>query len=190
VRARTASSIVLAALIAVGASSCTFMTPQATRISYFPSDGFDATVGDIEVRNAILLTSGDGGARTSLVVTLSNTSGSSQSVSFQHEVAGAGSDRETVTVDAAPGLTAFGAEDSETIVFESIEPTPGSLAQVYIQYGDAEGVEMDVPVLNGDQDTYAELVPGETRTTPTPTPAVTTTPGTDEGDEGLEDDQN
>jgi hypothetical protein len=188
VRARTASSIVLAALIAVGTSSCTFITPQASRISYFPSDGFDATVGDIEVRNAILLTSGEADAGASLVVTLVNGSETSQSVSFQHEATGGGSDRETVAVDAEPGLTRFGAEDSETIVFESIEATPGSLAKVYIQYGDAEGVEMDVPVLNGDQETYADLVPGETG--PTPDATVTTTPASGEDDEGLEDDQN
>jgi hypothetical protein len=146
VRARTASSIVLAALIAVGTSSCTFITPQATRISYFPSDGFDATVGEIEVRNAIR------------------------------------------TVTAAPGLTKYGAEDSQRIVFDSVEPTPGSLTKIYIQYGDTEGVEMDVPVLNGDQETYTQLVPGETGSTPDTT--VTTTPGTSDEDQGLDDDQN
>jgi hypothetical protein len=188
VRARTASSIVLAALIAVGTSSCTFITPQASRISYFPSDGFDATIGDIEVRNAILLSSGEGDAGASLLVTLVNGTDRSQRVSFQHEATGGGSDRETVTVAAGPGLTAYGSEDSERIVFESIEATPGSLAKVYIQYGDAEGVEMDVPVLNGDQQTYADLVPGEDA--PTPATTATTTPAPDEGDEGLEDAQN
>jgi hypothetical protein len=174
VRARTASSIVLAALIAVGTSSCTFITPQATQISYFPSDGFDATVGDVEVRNAILLTDGDSAAGASLVVTLVNNSGASQRVAFQHEL--------------TDGLTKFGAEDSQRITFDSVDPTPGSLTKIYIQYGDTEGVEMDVPVLNGDQETYTNLVPGETGSTPDTT--VTTTPGTTEGDEGLEDSTN
>ena len=73
-------------------------------------------------------------------------------------------------------------------MFDSVEPTPGSLTKIYIQYGDAEGVEMDVPVLNGDQETYTSLVPGGSGSTPETT--VTTTPGTDEGDEGLEDDTN
>ncbi|WP_317230338.1 hypothetical protein [Clavibacter sp. MX14-G9D] len=187
-RARTASSIVLAALIAVGTSSCTFITPQATQISYFPSDGFDATVGDIEVRNAILLTEGDSPSGASLVVTLVNNSGDSQRVAFQHELTEGSAERETRTVTAAPGLTAYGAEDSQRIVFDSVEPTPGSLTKIYIQYGDAEGVEMDVPVLNGDQETYTSLVPGGSGSTPETT--VTTTPGTDEGDEGLEDDTN
>ncbi|OUE29826.1 hypothetical protein BFL35_13260 [Clavibacter michiganensis] len=187
-RARTASSIVLAALIAVGTSSCTFITPQATQISYFPSDGFDATVGDIEVRNAILLSEDGSAAGASLVVTLVNNSGDSQRVAFQHELTPGSADRETRTVTTAPGLTKFGAEDSQRIVFDSVDPTPGSLTKIYIQYGDAEGVEMDVPVLNGDQETYTNLVPGETGSTPDTN--VTTTPGTTEGDEGLEDDTN
>ncbi|MBT1634530.1 MULTISPECIES: hypothetical protein [Clavibacter] len=187
-RARTASSIVLAALIAVGTSSCTFITPQATQISYFPSDGFDATVGDIEVRNAILLTEGGSATGASLVVTLVNNSGDSQRVSFQHEVSEGSADRETRTVTAAPGLTKFGAEDSQRITFDTVEPTPGSLTKIYIQYGDAEGVEMDVPVLNGDQETYTNLVPGETGSTPDTT--VTTTPVSPEGDEGLGDSTN
>ncbi|WP_445444394.1 hypothetical protein [Clavibacter sp. km3a] len=187
-RARTASSIVLAALIAVGTSSCTFITPQATQISYFPSDGFDATVGDLEVRNAILLSDGDSAGGASLVVTLVNNSGGSQRVAFQHELSAGSADRETRTVTAAPGLTKFGAEDSQRIVFDSVDPTPGSLTKIYIQYGDAEGVEMDVPVLNGDQETYTNLVPGETGSTPDTT--VTTTPGTSDDDQGLDDDQN
>jgi hypothetical protein len=188
VRARTASSIVLAALIAVGTSSCTFITPQATRISYFPSDGFDATVGDVEVRNAILLTEDGSEAGASLVVTLVNGSSDSQRVSFQHELTEGGTERETRTVTAAPGLTKYGAEDSQRIVFDSVDPTPGSLTKIYIQYGDTEGVEMDVPVLNGDQETYTDLVPGETGSTPDTT--VTTTPGTSDEDQGLDDDQN
>jgi hypothetical protein len=47
---------------------------------------------------------------------------------------------------------------------------------------------MDVPVLNGDQETYTNLVPGETGSTPDT--KVTTTPGTSEGDEGLGDSTN
>ena len=52
---------------------------------------------------------------------------------------------------------------------------PGSLAHIYFQYGDEEGRQLMVPVLDATQEQYQILPPTPTPT-PTPTPVMTATP--------------
>ena len=155
--ARAAASVILAGALVLGTSGCTFLTTQATLIQYDPSDGVGTRVGDVDVRNAIALLSDDGES-VSLLLTLISTSDRTINVTMQYEAGGA---RESTTKSVNPNSTSsygnFVGEPQIIIVDPDTEP--GALYPVYFQYGDVEGVELLVPVLDGSYEQYADLVP-------------------------------
>ncbi len=75
-----------------------------------------------------------------------------------------GGDVQTIDVDSG-STVAFGVDDSEGIdvldplLLEGIDTQPGGLLTMYFQYGDAEGIEKQVPVLDARLAEYADLAP-------------------------------
>jgi hypothetical protein len=181
-RLRATASVVLASLIMVGTTSCNFISPQTTTEIYEASDGTNFSVGEIKARNALIVS--EDGEHGSLLVTFINNSGEQQDLSVQYDTvdAGGATTRETNTITVGRGATVFDSGDNETFVMENLdEATPGSLYPVYFQYGSAEGIEVQVPVLGTDLQEYRTLVPTPSSTpesTPTPsgTPESTQTP--------------
>jgi hypothetical protein len=139
-------------------SGCVFFTPQATLIQYDPSDGVSATVGDVDFRNVVGIINEDGHA-ISLMMTLVNTGDKRANVNIQFE---SGGEKKTVTESVQRGSTvSFGTGgDTEQIIVLNPSVGAGELLPVYVQYGDHEGAEMLVPVLDATGD-YAELAPPE-----------------------------
>lgn len=158
---RGATSIALAVLVVVGTSACTFMTPQSTvEIAKANiADGINATVGSIDVRNAMLLT-GDG-KTASFLVNFVNTSDNGIMVRVQYE----GSDHTKVNknVFVNPGsVKSLGGVDGPQLVFDNIGTNAGALLPVFIQYDEVTGQQLRVPVLNGTQAEYKDLLPSAT----------------------------
>lgn len=173
-RARIAASVVLAAGILMGTSACNLLAPQATTNHYDASDGVSGTVGDIAVRNAILIS--DGATSANLLVTIVNTGDSARNLSVQYTAAG---QKVTQQVTVAPKATvSVGTPDVPAVTLANIDAKPGALFPVFMQYGQETGVELLVPVLDGTLGQYSTLVPTATPTptAQTPTPAVTPTP--------------
>lgn len=176
-RTRIAASAVLAIAILSGTVGCGLMAPQATTIRYDAGDGVGGNVGDVAIRNAILVS--DDGSTANLVVTFVNTGDSAHNLNVQYE---AGTEKVTLslTVDANSSVS-LGTPDAPSIILEGIDTQPGALFPVYMQYGNETGVELLVPVLDGSIGTYSTLVPTPTPTvdfqaTPTATPTPTPTP--------------
>lgn len=165
-RARVTASIVLAAAVALGTTSCNLFAPQATLKIYDPSDGVSATVGEVAVRNALVLADDEDSGF--LLVTVINKGESAHAVSLQ---VGSGEDRQelTVTVDGG-STTTFSTGDERRLAIDPLGVQPGAVTPMFVTYGREEGVEVDVPVL--ELDTFAEYA------TLTPTPPAT--PGTGE----------
>jgi len=157
--ARRAASVILAGALALGMSGCSFFATQATLIKYQPSDGVAATVGNVEVRNALALSSD--GKDASLVLSLVN-SGERTIVNFQYT----NSDGEKVTeaVVTPSGLSSLGNLTDPKLILTGVDVQLGSLLPVYVQEGTDPGVGMLVPVMDGTLPEYEPLVP-----TPTPT---------------------
>ncbi|MFB2554796.1 hypothetical protein [Herbiconiux liangxiaofengii] len=179
-RARFAASVLTAALVVVGTAGCAFITPQVTADIKQATDGVNATVGQIDVRNAALIS--ETGELASLLVTFVNNSDQQQSVTIQYEDGSTGERvSKEVDVDGDGAITTFGGTSSsaDQIVLDNVS-APGSLFPVYFQYGDAEGKLVSVPVLNTSLPEYEGLAPTPTPTpTPTislPTPTVVPTP--------------
>ncbi|MEO6941934.1 MAG: hypothetical protein ABI238_05765 [Terrimesophilobacter sp.] len=162
-KARLAASAILVALLVGGTTGCTYMTPQATMTKYDPSDGIGATVGDIKVNNALLVT--DDGQSASLLINLDNMSAYGIQVSIQYEDAAKTKVDGSIFVNANT-VTSLNGTDGAKFVLTGIDAPAGSLFPVFIQYGDVSGKQLMLPVLapNGE---YAGLAP---TSTPTPTP--------------------
>ena len=166
-RARVTASIAAAAALAALLAGCTFLTPQATLKHYDPTDGVNASVGDIRLSNALVVS--DDGSDGNLLMSALNTSNKDVTLSVQW---GSGSDKTTIEVDLPSGkATQIGYGDDGQEFLADIGTNPGGLLPIYFQYGDQPGKQLNVPVLDGSLAQYSELTP-----TPTPTPTPTETP--------------
>jgi hypothetical protein len=154
VKARLAASAALAIVLALGASGCAMLTYQATTEKYDPSDGVSADVGDLDLRN-ILVVSEDGVDGT-LVMTIVNTGEDDATLGVQFGEGG--SDVTEIEVEAGQTLV-LGSEDEEKVVLEGIDAEVGGLLPMYFQAGDAEGIDKQVPVLDARLPEYADLAP-------------------------------
>ena len=154
-RARTVASVVLAAGILLGTSACNLAAPQATTIQYDASDGVSGDVGDIAVRNAMLIT--EDGETANLVVTVVNRGDSAHSLTVQFTAAG---DKvtERINVPANTSLT-VGTPDAPTVTLENTGAETGGLFPVYFQYGEETPLELLVPVLDTTLPEYSTLAP-------------------------------
>src|SRR6478672_6511722 len=126
VKNRWAMTTALAAALMVGTSGCTFGAAIATKIPYSPSDGTGTVVGDIAVRNALLIT--DDGDRLNLVVSLVNRGEADRAVTVQWEGA-SGRESERILVDGND-TAQLGGPDEPQIIIEGVDVTPGSLYPV------------------------------------------------------------
>jgi hypothetical protein len=155
----------------LGATGCSLFAPQSTTQGYDPSDGVGATLGSIEVRNALVFTKN--GQEASLLVSLINDGQKPANVNIQYQ----GSDGKltsTVRLDAGEAKT-IGAEGSKQLVMQGIDSEPGTLFPVFFQSGTDTGKQLLVPVLDAKEKEYRGLLPSK-RPTPTPTPTGIPTP--------------
>ncbi|TFC87739.1 hypothetical protein E3T28_04350 [Cryobacterium sinapicolor] len=153
-KARIIVSVVVAAGILLGTSGCNLWAPQSTTTMYDASDGVSGNVGDLAIRNAMLLS--NDGAVANLVVTVVNKGDSAHSLSVQYDD---GTEKVTqdVNVDANSSVT-IGTTDAPSVTV-SADVAPGSLFPVFFQYGNETGVEVLVPVLDGSLEEYSTLLP-------------------------------
>ena len=82
-RARIAATVVVAASLLLSTTGCSFFAPQSTLKRYDPSDGVGATVGQVKVRNALLLS--EDGQQASFLVNLINGSEKTVTVLIQYD---------------------------------------------------------------------------------------------------------
>ncbi|HEY8589074.1 MAG TPA: hypothetical protein VIL55_05950, partial [Naasia sp.] len=93
---------------------------------------------------------------------------------YESDAAEASGGRMTVDVDIpARSTVTFGWQDTEQLVLEGIETAAGDLFPVYFLSGDAEGIELQLPVLDTTLAEYSSLAPSPS---PTPTPEVPPAP--------------
>jgi hypothetical protein len=178
VRARFAATIVLAIGVALGTAGCNLVAPEGTLSHYDASDGVSGTVGNLDVRNAILIS--DTGTQANLLVTFVNNGATDIKVKVQHGT----NVKKTVIVDVPAGkVKKIGDEGQTHVQFADINTPPGSMSNVYFQYGARAGVNLLVPVLTNAMSEYREATPTPVITprptlsgTPAPLTSVTPTP--------------
>jgi hypothetical protein len=170
VKSRLVASAALSALVLLGATGCTFITPQSTKTEYAASDGVNVSDADgpIDVRNALVVATEDGSIGN-FVAAVVNPTDEKATLTITVE----GVDPLTVTVPAG-GTVSLGA-DEEPLRIVGLDTKPGATVEIHFQSGDSTGVKTEVPVLDGTLPYYADLVPSEKAPTSTPTPLPTDT---------------
>ena len=159
-KARLAASAALAIGLALGASGCSMLTYQATTEHYDASDGVSLDVGDLDLRNVLVVS--EDGEDGNLIMTVVNNGDDDVELGVQFGEGGG----EVQTIEIEAGSTvAFGVEAAESeeqlepLLLEGIDTQPGALLTMYFQYGDVEGIDKQVPVLDARLPEYADLAP-------------------------------
>jgi hypothetical protein len=154
VKSRLVASVAISALVLLGTTGCTFITPQSTKVNYSASDGVNVSDDDgpIVVRNAFVVANEDGtvGNFVGAIVNPTQDRGTLT-------ITVAGVDPFTVTVPAGDSISLGANEEPLRIV--GLDSKPGSTVEMHFQSGDSAGVKTQVPVLDGSLPYYADLVP-------------------------------
>lgn len=148
--------LALASLLVLGVSGCTFTAEIRTDKDYDPSDGVGAEVGDLALRNLLLITNDAGEAN--LVMTVVNSSGEDVSLLVQFDEAGERATEE-LPIAGMPRLTRFGDDPAAGLILRGDQIIPGGLVPVYFQYANVPGQMVLIPVLDGSLPEYELLVP-------------------------------
>jgi len=133
---------------------------QATVREYSPSDGIVENVGDVELRNLLMVSNG-GGEEGRLLGTVVNAS--SDDVEFSLATGGT---TLTWNIEAGDKVVFEDAAAAEVTV-PNVDVLPGTGLRGDASNG-AETVEVNIPVVDGTLVDYREYLP-----TPTPSPAAT-----------------
>lgn len=156
-KTRIASSIALAAALVLGGSGCSMLAPQGTLEPYAPSDGIDASVSGVDVRNLLLVADEEGEA-FNVVFTGVNTT--DRAVALRMSFLSAGAEVASAIFEIEPGTTLFGEPtgDPEPVLVAIPDLLPGSMITTYLQASGAAEVERAVPVLDGTLPEYRSFV--------------------------------
>lgn len=150
-----AAVVPVAGAVAAGLllGGCSFTSRDLTLEPYAPSDGLQTDLGDVLVRNVLVVSEG-GGEPGVLSGALVNRGAEGATVTV--EVAGgSGTD-----VDVAAGATVFlGSEDQgEVVEVDAVEEPAGSVVEVTFTGPDSQSTTLEAPVLL-PEGAYAELTP-------------------------------
>jgi len=148
--------LVLASTLTLGLGGCTLGAEIATDKAYDPSDGVGATMGDVALRNVLLITNDDGVAN--LVLSIVNSTGDDVALQVQYE-SGAQRISDILEIASSPQLTRVGDDPTMRLLVSSKDVIAGALVPLYFQYADVPGELLFVPVLDGSMPQYELLVP-------------------------------
>lgn len=148
---RTATALVLAGAAFTGLTACTLWAPQDTLYIEEASVGASATVGQVFVGNAVLV-SGEGDT-ANLVVTLVNEGGDTEHV----QIAPQGGQSISVTLKPRQSKQ-LGDPPNELSSVTGLDAQPGSLTTVSVTSG-GNTVGLQVPVVTGSLQPYGTLTP-------------------------------
>lgn len=150
---RVVASLAVAAAVALGATGCSMVSPQATTIPYSPADGVNIPPsGPLEVLNALIVTD-ESGTDGNFVAAIVNETDAAETLTL-----GVDGTSHTVRVPAHTVLS-LGMDGEEPLLLEGIDTKPGANLYVSFQSGEGTGVEQAVPVLDGTLDYLTEFVP-------------------------------
>ncbi|GGO62124.1 hypothetical protein GCM10010910_11470 [Microbacterium nanhaiense] len=155
-KSRIIASLAAAGAVLLTATGCGIVAQQATTIEYTASDGVNLPHTDepgLDVRNALVVADADG-RQGNFVAVLANNSDADQTLGLDWEGGSA-----SITVKAGETLSLGGKDAPELL--DGIDAIPGSTLVVHAQPGDADGVEINIPVLSNCLTEYSTLAPND-----------------------------
>jgi hypothetical protein len=162
---RKFAAVAIAAAVALGTTGCTFTSPVASRKIYDPSDGVNATVGKVMVRDFMYLTNAAGQGALFGSIVNQDVDAVATTVSI-HAADSSSTAAIPVSVGAGEKLD-LGYNGGQAIPL-GINVKAGTIEVVHVTVG-SDQVSLNVPVLDGTLSQYAPLVNGiATLSTPAP----------------------
>ncbi|MDT0158510.1 DNA modification methylase [Microbacterium sp. ARD32] len=155
---RLIAAAALGTAITLGATGCTFITPQETTNIVNIADGVDvaSTGGPVVVRNALIVATDDGSAGN-LVAALVNDGDKSASLTVDVE-------GRQLNVRVPAGETVSLGAGEDPLLIEGLGVKPGATVEVLFRSGDESADPIQVPVLDGTLPYYKDLVPSAEET--------------------------
>ena len=164
---RALATTAIAATLLLGTAGCGIFVDTATLKPYSASDGLNVNVGDLQLRNLLVITDESGDA--SLVGTVVNDTTNVQylSVEFRTDTPF------DLTVVANEGITKVGLADDNPAIATGTALKAGQYVEIYFQYGGQDGVTASIPVLDATHSLYALYAPSLFVPEPVVTPSAT-----------------
>ena len=148
-RGRRIVAAVSALALPVVLSGCAVFSPMATENMYNPGDGTNVSLGDVEIRDILLLGSEqDGPARIIAYVVNNGT----EPVTVDFTGAG-GSASVEVEPQSAKQISAPG---EEGVSLDALGVAPGAMVPLQVQAGDSAPAEVSVPSVSAENPMYAD----------------------------------
>jgi hypothetical protein len=155
VKSRLIASLALGAAVLLSTTGCAMLATQATTIPYSPSDGVNVPFsGPLQVRNALFVAD-ESGKDGNLLAAIVNSTDKTETLHLEIGV----DDPITETIRVPANTTVSLGVTDDPLLVKGLDVKPGANVPVYFQSGDAEGVRVDVPVLDGTLDYLAPFVP-------------------------------
>ena len=140
--------------IALAVAGCSATNPITTTRSYAASDGVAVELGDLRIGNLLVLSAAQGEAGTVLAA-LSNDGTADIEVTI-----GLADGDPGAPIDVPAGQTVLvGPAAAATVDLDAMPAAPGALVDLAITSDQGGTTTRRVPVLDGTQPEYAELVP-------------------------------
>lgn len=153
--------LVAAALVAVvGLSGCQVMSPIQTNVPYQPGDGVAVDLGEVQIRNLVVVSSAKGevGTLSGMVV---NQGDSRVTITF---ATGADGISASAVAPADSQTRLSGVQGGGAVSLSAIAAAPGGIVKIMISTPASGGSEVSVPVLPPDG-YYATITPEPAQTT-------------------------
>ncbi|KPN18279.1 MULTISPECIES: hypothetical protein [Arthrobacter] len=157
-RARNAAAAGVIALSLLGATGCSAVNDQATTMEYSPSDGIVQDLGDLQLRNILVVSEGDGEPGR-LMGTVINDS--ADPINFELSVGGSNL---SWNIPGGGKVVYDDAPQAEVLV-EAVNVLPGTGIRAEAKDG-SETATLNLPVVDGQVSYYEDYLP-----TPEPTPS-------------------
>ncbi len=160
-KVRVVVAAALAAGVALGTSGCNLIQPQATRTAYDASDGVGLNVGDLSLRNLMIIS--DNGETGNFLLSAVNSTGEEINLGIGF-VSGGQIVSGVVAVPSNDKIpTSWGAHEEDRILLGGMNVQPGGLLEVAFQAGNDVKTVL-VPVLTQAQPEYEGLAPKKVTT--------------------------
>ncbi|WP_439591968.1 DNA modification methylase [Microbacterium sp.] len=154
---RLIASIVVGVAVLLGTSGCTFMTPQSTEIQYSAAEGVNVYgSGPLQVRNAFIVANEDG-TKGNFIAAIVNDTDEQHTLTVE-----VGPDGDTVSKTIrvpANSVLSLGSDETEPVLIQGVEMRPGADIPGFFTSGDGDGALVSLPILDGQLDYLADLVP-------------------------------
>ena len=155
-KVRIVAAAALALSVALGTAGCGLIQPQATTNPYDASDGVGINVGDLSLRNLMIIS--DNGETGNLLVGIANSTGVDADLHISFVSGGEMVEGHLEVPSNDKTVTSWGSGSEDRIILGGINTMPGGLLEVAFE-ANGESKTVLVPVLTSAQPEYEGLEP-------------------------------